>query len=205
MATLRQLLLAGVLGLPFVAWAGGVEQLRGYLHDTRTLKAEFSQVVLGKQGKNSLSSSGMVTIARPGKLRWEIFKPYPQLMVGDGDRFWIYDPELKQVTIKKMGQAIGSTPAALLSGNNDLERNFTLRDIAASEGMVWVEAIPKSADGGFEKLRFGFVGHELKAMDLYDNFGQTTQVRFSHIERNPSLPVATFKFTPPAGADVVGE
>lgn len=198
-------LIFGLALLPAVAWAGAVEQLHQFLHDTRTLRADFAQLVASKGGRKPQQSSGTIAIARPGKLRWEILKPYPQLMVGDGDRFWIYDPELKQVTVKKVSQAIGGTPAALLSGSNDLEKNFDLKDAGEAEGLAWVEATPKAADSSFEKVRLGFAGSELKAMELLDNFGQTTHVRFSHIERNPALAANLFKFTPPAGADVVGE
>lgn len=197
--------LLGLALAPALAWAGAVEQVRHYLDSTRTLRADFSQTVVGKAGRKPQHSSGTLAISRPGKLRWEIQKPYPQLMVGDGDKFWIYDPELKQVTVRKMGQAIGSTPAALLSGSTDLEKNFALKEGGEVEGLNWVEALPKSSDSGFEKVRLGFAGNELKAMELLDNFGQTTQVRFSRIERNPALPATLFKFTPPAGADVVGE
>lgn len=195
----------GLALAPALAWAGAVEQLRHYLDNTRTLKADFYQTVSGKAGRKSQQSSGTLAISRPGKLRWDIQKPYPQLMVGDGDKFWIYDPELKQVTVKKMGQAIGSTPAALLSGSNDLERNFTLKESGEADGLAWVEALPKSSDSGFEKVRLGFAGSDLRAMELFDNFGQTTLVRFSRIERNPALAATLFKFAPPAGADVVGE
>lgn len=200
-----KILLLGLALAPALAWAGAVEQLRHYLDSTRTLKAEFSQTVMGKAGRKPQQSSGTLAISRPGKLRWDIQKPYPQVMVGDGDKFWIYDPELKQVTVKKMGQAIGSTPAALLSGSNDLEKNFTLRESGEADGLTWVEALPKSQDSGFEKVRLGFAGSDLKTMELFDNFGQTTRVQFSRIDRNPALPASLFKFVPPAGADVIGE
>ena len=130
---------------------------------------------------------------------------YLQLVVGDGEKIWIYDTELKQITVRKAGQAINGSPAALLSGNNDLEKNFVLKDVGEAEGMAWVEALPKTSDSGFESVRLGFVGSDLKAMELHDSFGQTTHVRFSRLERNPVLPAATFKFTPPAGVDIVGE
>lgn len=191
--------------LPLLAHAGAVDQLHDFLKNTRTLKAEFSQAVISRNGRKPQQSSGTVAISRPGKLRWEIVKPFPQLVVGDGEKIWIHDPELQQVTVRKAGQAIGSSPAALLSGNNDLEKNFTLKDAGEAEGMAWVDATPKAGDSGFEKVRLGFSGGDLKAMELFDSFGQTTQIRFSKMERNPALPVATFKFTPPAGADVVGE
>lgn len=191
--------------LPLFAEAGAVDQLHQFLQTTRTLKAEFSQIVVAKNGRKPQQSSGMVAISRPGKLRWDILKPYPQTLVGDGEKFWIYDPELKQVTVRKVGQAIGGSPAALLAGNNDLEKNFTLKEAGEMEGMAWVEAIPKANESGFEKVRLGFAGSELKGMELHDNFGQTTHIRFSRLERNPVLPVATFRFMPPLGVDVVGE
>lgn len=191
--------------LPLFAHAGAIDQLHEFLKNTRTLKADFSQAVFARNGRKPQQSSGVVAISRPGKLRWEILKPYPQLIVGDGEKIWIHDPELQQVTVRKAGQAIGSSPAALLSGNNDLEKNFTLSEAGEAEGMRWVDAVPKAGDSGFEKVRLGFVGSELRGMELLDSFGQTTTIRFANIERNPAIPAATFKFTPPAGADVVGE
>jgi outer membrane lipoprotein carrier protein len=202
---LKTLLTATVLFSPMLAEAGAIDQLHSFLQSTRTLKAEFAQVVIAKNGRKPQQSSGVVSISRPGKLRWEILKPYPQLVVGDGEKIWIYDQELQQVTVRKAGQAISGSPAALLAGNNDLEKNFTLKDAGEAEGMNWVEATPKAGDSGFEKVRLGFAGANLKAMELQDSFGQTTHVSFSKLERNPTLPGTNFKFTPPAGVDVVGE
>lgn len=190
---------------PLFAQAGAVDQLHDFLKNTRTLRAEFAQTLVAKNGRKPQQSSGVVAISRPGRLRWEILKPYPQLVVGDGDRIWIYDPELQQVTVRKAGQAIGGSPAALLAGSNELEKNFTLTEAGDADGLNWVEATPKAADSGFEKVRLGFVGSELKAMELFDSFGQTTLIRFSKIERNPGLGPGLFKFSPPPGADVVGE
>lgn len=198
-------LLLAVGLVPGLAWAGAIEQLKQFLDGSKTLRAEFVQTVVAKNGRKPQQSSGVVAISRPGKLRWEIIKPYPQLMVGDGEKFWIYDQELAQVTVKKTGQAIGSTPAALLSGSNDFERNFVLKESGEEDGLNWVDATPKNAESGFEKIRLGLLGHELRAMQLNDNFGQTTHLRFSRIERNPNLPRGLFRFTPPKGVDVLGE
>lgn len=201
----KVLSVAAIAVFPLFAEAGAVDQLHQFLTNTRTLKAEFTQMVIGKSGRKPQNSSGLVAISRPGKLRWDIQKPYPQLVVGDGEKIWIYDTELKQVTVRKSGQAISGSPAAILSGNNDLEKNFTLTEAGEAEGMAWVEATPKASDSGFEKVRLGFTGSDLKAMELQDSFGQTTHIRFTRLERNPALPANTFKFTPPAGVDVVGE
>lgn len=202
---LKMLSTAAVVIFPLLAEAGGVEQLHQFLKTTQTLKAEFSQIVVARSGRRPQESSGVVAISRPGKLRWDIQKPYPQLVVGDGEKIWIYDAELKQVTVRKAGQAISGSPAALLAGSNELEKNFTLTEAGEADGMSWVEAIAKAGESGFEKIRLGFVGADLRAMSLYDNFGQTTHIRFLKLERNPQLPAATFKFVPSAGVDVVGE
>jgi outer membrane lipoprotein carrier protein len=202
---LKTLLTVTILLLSPWAHAGAIDQLHRFLQSTRTLKAEFAQIVIAKNGRKPQQSSGIVSISRPGKLRWEILKPYPQLVVGDGEKIWIYDQELQQVTVRKAGQAISGSPAALLAGNNDLEKNFDLKEAGNADGMAWVEATPKSNESGFERVRLGFAGADLKAMELNDSFGQTTQVSFSKIERNPALPANHFKFTPPAGVDVVGE
>lgn len=191
--------------LPLLAQAGAVDQLHDFLKNTRTLKAEFSQLVIAKNGRKPQQSNGTVAISRPGKLRWEIIKPYPQLVVGDGEKVWVHDPELQQVTVRKAGQAIGGSPASLLAGNNELEKNFNVREAGELDGLNWVEATPKSGESGFEKIRLGFAGSDLKAMELFDNFGQQTQIRFSRIERNPALPASLFTFKAPPGTDVLGE
>ena len=196
--------LAVFLTVPAVQ-AGALENLRGFLEATKTLRADFSQVVISKNGKKPQQSSGVMMISRPGKFRWQIDHPDKQILVGDGERVWIYDPDLRQVTVKKMDAALGSTPAALLLGGNSLEKRFTLRETRENDGLAWVEAVPKQADGGFERLRLGFSGSDLRAMTLFDNFGQVTTFSFSRLERNTVLDPANFRFKPPAGVDVIGE
>ena len=195
------------------ASAGAIDRLQQFMDTTKTLRAAFTQIVIAKNGKRPQQSSGVMIFARPGKFRWQIEKPYSQLLVGDGDKVWMYDPELKQVTVKKVGNALGGTPAALLagesggkgSGKSTLEKDFTLREAGEREGLEWVEAIPKKQESGFEKLLLGFAGSDLKAMELFDNFGQTTSLYFTNIERNPTIAPSLLRFTPPAGIDVIGE
>lgn len=191
--------------LPVFAHAGAIDQLRGFLNETRSYKADFEQSVMTRNGRKPQESSGTLAILRPGKLRWEIIKPYPQLVVGDGEKMWIHDPELQQVTVRQAGPAIGSSPAALLAGSNELEKNFNLQEAGQHDGLAWVEATPKTPDSGFEKLRIGIQGKDMKAMELFDNFGQTTLIRLLRNERNPSLSPALFRFTPPPGSDVIGQ
>jgi outer membrane lipoprotein carrier protein len=201
----RLLILLAATCLAASAHAGAIDKLHSFLETTKTLRADFAQIVVAKNGKRPQQSVGVMMISRPGKFRWQIEKPYSQLLVGDGEKIWMYDPDLRQVTVKKMDSALGSTPAALLVGSNSLEKNFNLRELGEREGLEWLEATPRSADSGFEKLQLGFSGDELKAMELFDNFGQTTSLAFTNVQLNPALPAAQFRFTPPAGVDVIGE
>ena len=157
----RGLLAAALFAATQLAHAGAIDKLRQFLDGTKTLRADFTQMVVAKNGKKPQISSGVMMFSRPGKFRWEVVKPYAQLLVGDGEKVWIYDPDLLQVTVKKVDAAIGSTPAALLVGGDALEKNFTLAEAGTREGLDWVEAIPKSPDSGFEKLQLGFEGSEL--------------------------------------------
>lgn len=191
------------------AQAGAIDKLHRFLETTKTVRADFSQIVVAKNGNRPQQSVGVMILSRPGKFRWQIAKPYEQLLVGDGEKVWMYDPDLRQVTVRKMSAALGGTPAALLvgesSGKSALEKNFTFREGGEREGLEWLEATPKSQDSGFEKMRIGFAGSDLKAMELVDNFGQTTSLYFSNLERNPTIAPSLLRFTPPAGVDVIGE
>ena len=182
-------------------WADSVADLKSWLRETRTLKADFAQTSAGGIGGGK--SQGNMLISRPGKFRWSINKPYVQLMVGDGSRIWLYDPELKQVIVRKSEKALGGTPAALLAGDNDAEQRFTFKADGEHAGAEWVVAEPKQNDTGFVRIRIGLAGNELKGMVLEDSFGQVTTLAFTNVVRNGDAPASLFRFTPPAGADVL--
>jgi outer membrane lipoprotein carrier protein len=186
------------------AAASGIDQLRAFVDGARTGKATFRQVVGGKSGRVPQASSGTFAFARPGKFRWSYDKPYAQLLVGDGDKLWIYDRDLNQVIIKKLDRALGATPASLLAGSNAFETNFVLIDGGNSDGIEFVEAQPKSPDSGFDHIRIGFKQNLPRMMELHDSFGQLTQLTFDTFERNPAIDPALFRFSPPPGADVIG-
>nr|WP_313951367.1 outer membrane lipoprotein chaperone LolA [Accumulibacter sp.] len=201
----RSLFAAACLLLTQVASAGAIDKLHQFLDSTRTVRAEFTQTVVGRNARQGQVSSGVMVISRPGKFRWQIDKPYAQLLVGDGEKIWIHDPDLRQVTVRKVGAALGGTPAALLAGDSRIEKDFTLREAGERDGLEWVEAIPKAPDSGFDKVNLGFSGNDLRAMELYDSLGQTTSLVFARLERNPQLSPSLFRFTPPANTDVIGD
>ena len=181
------------------------ERFSEFIAGTLTARGEFEQKIFDSNRRLVQESRGVLAFSRPGKFRWTYLKPYAQLIVGDGSKVWIYDEDLKQVTVKKLDQALGSTPAALLAGNNDAMRAFRLVDKGAKDGIEWLEALPRDKDGGFERIRMGFDASGLRTMELVDSFGQTTVLTFSALERNPKLNPALFRFSPPKGADVIGD
>lgn len=189
-----------------IAEAGAIHSLKTFIQDTRTVRAVFLQTVLDRNAQVVQRGSGTMQFERPGKFRWVYEKPYEQLIVGDGARIWFYDRDLNQVTVRKLDLAIGSSPAALLAGSSDIETSFDLTDIGLQGDTEWLEARPKTKEGTFEWVRLGFTPQGvLKAMELQDNFGQTTVLTFSGLERNPKLASELFKFNPPEGADVISD
>jgi chaperone LolA len=199
------LFLAGfVVAAQAAAQPGAVDMLQQFMTRTQTVEADFTQTIVDKNGKVVQKSSGTMALSRPGKFRWEYEKPYKQLIVGDGTRLWLYDKDLDQVTVKKLGAALGSTPAALLAGNNDIEKRYIVTDAGNSDGLEWAQAVPRTQGSGFESIRMGFNQSGLAAMELQDQFGQTTTIRFSNVRRNVKLADNLFSFTPPPGADVIG-
>jgi outer membrane lipoprotein carrier protein len=198
------LFLAGVLASMSVP-AASLDRLRAFVRDTETARTTFTQVVTDKTGRVLQRASGEFLIARPGRFRWSVEKPYRQLVVGDGDRVWIYDEDLNQVVVRRSREALGSTPAALLAGREDVEGAFDWQALPLSDGLDWLLATPKGGESGFSEIRLGFDARGLAALVLTDAFGQRSLVRFGEMQRNPVLPADAFRFTPPKGADVIGE
>ena len=202
---MKKLLLLSILAAPLSAYAGGVDRLKAFIAGAKTAEADFTQTVSGKSGNVTQRASGKMAFARPGKFRWDYAAPYEQVIVGDGVKLWLYDADLNQVTTRKLGDALSGTPAALLAGDNAIEKLFTLKDASTTDGLEWLVAIPKNKDTTFEQIRMGFKGDTLAQMELSDSFGQRTTLKFSRFERNPKLSPNRFKFTPPKGADVISD
>jgi outer membrane lipoprotein carrier protein len=187
------------------AHADAIERFNSFVRTTQSARADFEQQVYGRDGRMTQASKGSFVFLRPGRFRWTYAKPLDQVIVGDGERVWIHDRDLNQVTVRKISKALGSTPAALLAGASDVEKAFELADAGGRDGLEWLEAKPRERDAGFERIRMGFSATGLEAMELTDNFGQTTRLRFANLQRNPKIDPAEFRFEPPKGADILGE
>lgn len=203
---MRPFILIGGLASALIAqsaFALGIDQFRSFLKATPQGRGSFTQTVTPKSGRKPQQSSGSFAFSRPGKFRWSYDKPYKQLIVSDGKKLWSHDPDLNQVTVRQLGDALGSSPAALLAGDA-LENNFTLIDAGTADGLQFVEAVPASKEGTFQSVRIGMKDNLPRVMEVRDNFGQTTIVNLDRIEAGP-VAADNFRFTPPKGADVVGE
>ena len=199
------LALLALLLVATIADAASLDRLREFVRETQTARASFIQTVTDRNGRMVQRATGELVIARPGHFRWTLEKPYQQILVGDGERVWVFDPDLNQVVVRRNDRALGSTPAALLAGKEDVERAFDWKDLPAANGLDWLGAKPKDKESSFTEIRLGFNAGGLAALEVTDNFGQHTLVSLFNLERNPKLSPDLFKFTPPKGADVVGE
>ncbi|MGX9218725.1 outer membrane lipoprotein chaperone LolA [Massilia varians] len=201
------LIAAATMAVSSVAQAAALDQFKSFVATTKSAKGEFTQQQLtkSKSGKAAPVSSGTFVFARPGKFIWTYQKPYEQLLQADGETLYIYDKDLNQVSTRKLGNALGSSPAAILFGSNDLEKNFTLSEAGERDGAEWLTAVPKTKDTTFEQIGIGLKGGVPVAMELKDQFGQVSLLKFTNFQRNPALGAQQFKFDVPKGADVVNQ
>jgi len=202
--TLATLFAAATLAVGSTAAAAALDQFKSFVAGTKSARGDFTQTQVRKTsaGKPVPPSTGTFVFARPGKFIWTYQKPYEQVLQADGDTLYLYDKDLNQVTTRKLGNALGSSPAAILFGSNDLEKNFTLAEGGARDGLEWLTATPKTRDTTFEQIGIGLKDGVPQAMELKDNFGQTTLLKFTSFQRNPSLGATAFKFEVPKGAEV---
>lgn len=201
---LKRIAFLTVMMLPAMAHADAVQRLNNFFQNTTSMRARFHQTVVDNQGRKVQDVTGAMQLQRPGKFRWDYNKPYVQVIVGDGQKVWLYDPDLNQVTVRPLDKVLGSSPAALLAGK-DIEKTFDLKDAGKQDDQEWVEATPKDKEAGFEKVLLGFKEDLLQEMELHDSFGHLTVIEFTVLERNPKLNPQSFRFSPPKGADVLTE
>lgn len=202
--TFTTLIATATLAIGTQASAAALDQFKSFVAGTKSARGDFTQTQLRKTtaGKAAPPSTGTFVFARPGKFIWTYQKPYEQVLQADGDTLYLYDKDLNQVTTRKLGNALGSSPAAILFGSNDLEKNFSLAEAGTRDGLEWLSATPKTKDTTFEQIGIGLKDGVPQAMELKDNFGQTTLLKFTSFQRNPSLGAQTFRFEVPKGAEV---
>jgi outer membrane lipoprotein carrier protein len=195
------LLVLGLVLSPVAARADAVDALRHFVREVKSGQADFTQTVTSPDGAKKKVSSGRFEFSRPNRFRFSYLKPYAQTIVGDGQKVWFHDPDLNQVTVRKLGDALGATPAALLAGQS-LEKDFTLAPEPAHDGLEWVLATPRAKDGTLQWMKAGFRGKALVAVEIADSFGQHSLLQFADMTTDMALPANVFHFAVPAGTDV---
>lgn len=183
----------------------GIQRLRNFLGEASTLQARFRQTIVEAGDRVVEDSSGTVAMQRPGRFRWDYEQPFKRVIVADGTRVWLYEPDLEQVTVRPLTAGIGDTPAALLTGQDDVLQRFALARSWTADGLLWLALRPRAADADFAEVRLAFAGPTLARLDLDDRLGQQTRVEFSGVKLNPRLAPATFTFQVPPGADLIDE
>ena len=206
MTAVRRAFAAGValfaLAISAVVSAAPVDTLREFVRDVKTGHAQFTQTVTSPDGAKKKTSSGSFDFARPNRFRFAYAKPFEQTIVADGEKVWIYDRDLNQASSRRIGQALGATPAALLAGGS-LDKDFELANLPAKDGLEWAEAKPRAKEGTFQSVRVGFRGKDLAALEIVDSFGQKSLLRFEAFAANAPVAAETFRFTVPPGADLI--
>jgi outer membrane lipoprotein carrier protein len=182
-----------------------VKQLKAFLSSAKTITANFKQVLINEAGDPFQTSSGLFYLQRPGKFRWDYTKPFQQQIISTSGKVWFYDADLEQVTIKKLDESVGSTPALLLSGDVPLEDNYNIEQQGSDGSMNWIKLVPKAQDSTFKYVLIGLEKGVLSGMQLNDNFGQLTRIYFSNLKVNQNVNADLFEFKAPKGADIFSE
>ncbi len=198
-------ILVGLMLIPMLSNADGSASLKNFYEKTQALRADFHQIVSDKKGQKIQDVYGQMQLKRPNKFRWDYNKPFEQQIISDGKQVWLYDTELAQVTVRELSRALGASPAALLAGDDSLDKNFKLVSAYRKDKLDWVSANPKDKDSGFDNISLGFKDDVLQEMIMLDSFGHLTKIVFTNLEANPVIDAKTFLFKPPKGVDVVGE
>lgn len=187
-------------------FAGARDDLNAFTKGLKGLDGQFTQQVYDNQDKLKETSTGHVQLSMPRLFRWEYVKPYPQLIVADGNKVWIYDPDLEQVTVRPQGVEEQSSPLAALFEPAKLDGKFLVKETGLANGLDWLSLTPKNEDeASFRSARLGFSNAQLVKMEVQDAVGQRTEIKFGAWTRNPDFAAGTFKYAPPAGVDVIGE
>jgi outer membrane lipoprotein carrier protein len=203
-----KLLVGMALLLAMVPFTNAAETARAKLDsfakNITSISADFEQQVYSSKSKGKLSQ-GTLALKAPRQFRWDVAKPFKQLIVADGEKVWIFDPDLEQVTVRSQGSEEAHSPLTVLTDLSQLDRDFTTSELGEHDGLAWLRMKSKDKEPQFAYCDLGFDANDLARMRFEDTLGNTTEIRFSGWQRNPKLKPDAFTFTPPQGVDVVGD
>lgn len=203
----RIIILLVLLGNSMAVYATPASDLSTLLNNTKSMKANFVQTIYDNRGVAIQTSYGKMAMQRPGRFRWQVSRPIPQLIIASNNKLWIYDADLEQVTVRSLKQGAGETPALFLSHENTvLEQDFNVKEEKQNaDGWRWYKLTPKKQDNMFESISMGFENNRIQEMKLADNLGHVTRIQYKQIQSNAPLAPALFEFHTPANVDVIDE
>jgi len=198
-----RLLLLIIAGLMSWANAQAAPSIEDYFSNLDSFEARFVQRLFNAEQELEEESSGVIKIQRPDRFYLQYREPYEQLYIADGKRLWSYDTDLEQIIVKQQKNLLRDTPAMILSNPQNLQRQYRVAQYDSNDNLTWFRLTPKSNENQFEEVQLGFDSEQIRIMELKDGFGRITRLEFDDIKRNPPFSAETFRFTPPAGVDVI--
>ncbi len=183
--------------------ADGIANLKGFVVGLNTFQADFVQTV--RQGRRVQKESGVLTLKRPTRFRWDYLKPHPHMVLADGFHVWVYDKELEQASRQAQQKAVSGTPAQVLTGDVPVEQTFVISTLPDQGDLSWVKLVPRDKESQYDYIKVALRGKDLARMDIVDKLGQTTEIAFSKIIRNPDVPWDFFIFEVPKGVDLIDD
>ncbi len=202
LASLFLLISSSIFGPLFASDA--IQQLDKFFSEVNSFEGQFIQIVYDDSGEIIQEANGDVALDKPGKFRWQYLKPYPQLILADGEYLWIYDEDLLQASAKPIDTALGNAPIMLLTNVRPLSDDFEVKDAGTKDGLNWVELTPLVQDTEFLKIHIGLDEKGVNTMELQDHFSQKTVIQFTNLKTNVAFEADQFKFIAAEGVDVVG-
>ncbi|MGN2244551.1 outer membrane lipoprotein chaperone LolA [Frateuria sp. GZRR33] len=181
------------------------QRLDAFATNLHSLKGHFTQTLTDASGQGAKTSSGTLALQAPRQFRWDTLEPYKQTIVADGSRVWLYDPELEQVTVRVQSTEEAHSPLTVITDLKQLDKDFAVTERGERDGLTWLRLSSRAKDPQFDYADLGFGAQGLERMVFRDQLGAVTDIRFSDWQRNVDLPPSTFNFTPPPGADVIGD
>lgn len=190
-------------GTAFAA-TGVRARLDAFANGLHSLQGNFSQTIYDAHGNITGSSHGTLALEAPRLFRWQVTGPFKQLIVADGHKVWVYEPDLEQATVRDQGATEAHSPLTVLTDLSQIDKEFNASDVGMRDGLEWLHLVSRSADSQFKYAEIGFDANGPRRMLFQDNLGDRTEITFSGWQRNPALPANTFTFVPPKGTDIVG-
>jgi len=181
-----------------------IQRVESHYNRARTLSLRYREVMV-EEGRSRRPESGVLTLRKPGKMRWEYDSPAGKLFVSDGKTVYLYTPQDQRVerSSLKVSEDLRA-PMAFLLGHLDLKREFAAFSIREAGADTWLDAAAKNSRVPYEKIELLVTPDaSIKQLNVVGRDQSRLSFSFSNETLNPPLSDRLFQFAVPAGAEVV--